>query len=197
MVDRYKALYETHGLHIPDDPHEQLRAGISAVFRSWNTPRAVKYREINKVTGLRGTAVNVQAMVYGNFNDNSGTGVCFTRNPATGEHRLFGEFLVNAQGEDVVAGPCPPTSPPAPAAHCTTQVAAPTVRTMIHTSVFKLSYIYRFTPPYATYRHAPATAFYVCYPQPGTARSQFFASSIVSTCTPEFIRPWFRNPCGT
>nr|AEL22116.1 pyruvate orthophosphate dikinase [Ulva linza] len=104
VVDRYKAVYKQHGLVIPDDPHEQLRAGISAVFRSWNTPRAVKYREINKVTGLRGTAVNVQAMVYGNFSDTSGTGVCFTRNPATGEHQLFGEFLINAQGEDVVAG---------------------------------------------------------------------------------------------
>lgn len=72
--------------------------------RSWNIPRAVKYREINKVTGLKGTAVNVQTMVYGNINDNSGTGVLFTRNPATGVDELFGEFLINAQGEDVVAG---------------------------------------------------------------------------------------------
>ncbi len=72
--------------------------------RSWNIPRAVKYREINKITGLKGTAVNIQTMVYGNINDNSGTGVCFTRNPATGEKALFGEFLINAQGEDVVAG---------------------------------------------------------------------------------------------
>ena len=77
---------------------------IDAVFRSWNIPRAVKYREINKISGLRGTAVNVQAMVYGNVNDASGTGVLFTRNPATGADELFGEFLLNAQGEDVVAG---------------------------------------------------------------------------------------------
>ena len=82
----------------------QLRMAIDAVFRSWNIPRAVKYREINKISGLRGTAVNVQAMVYGNVNDASGTGVLFTRNPATGADELFGEFLLNAQGEDVVAG---------------------------------------------------------------------------------------------
>lgn len=72
--------------------------------RSWNIPRAVKYREINKITGLKGTAVNVQTMVYGNVNDNSGTGVLFTRNPANGTNELYGEFLINAQGEDVVAG---------------------------------------------------------------------------------------------
>ena len=81
--------------------------GVDAVFRSWNIPRAVKYREINKITGLAGTAVNVQAMVYGNYNGaggQSGTGVLFTRNPATGENRLYGEFLMDAQGEDVVAG---------------------------------------------------------------------------------------------
>jgi hypothetical protein len=65
--------------------------------RSWNTPRAIKYREINRITGLRGTAVNIQTMVYGNVNDGSGTGVCFSRNPATGEKALFGEFLLNAQ----------------------------------------------------------------------------------------------------
>jgi pyruvate, orthophosphate dikinase len=107
VVQRYKGVYKREGLVLPEDPYAQLRAAICAVFRSWNTPRAVKYREINKVTGLRGTAVNIQAMVYGNFNAQSCTGVCFTRNPATGEHALYGEFLVNAQGEDVVAGaPC-------------------------------------------------------------------------------------------
>ena len=109
VVAAYKKLYTEQGLVIPDDPHEQLRLAIGAVFGSWNTPRAVKYREINRVTGLKGTAVNVQAMVYGNFNDESGTGVCFTRNPSSGKKEMFGEFLVNAQGEDVVAGAVAPS----------------------------------------------------------------------------------------
>ena len=109
VVQRYKAVYRQHKLALPEDPLEQLREAICAVFRSWNTPRAVKYRELNSVTGLRGTAVNVQAMVYGNFNENSCTGVCFTRNPATGTAGIYGEFLVNAQGEDVVAGAQPHT----------------------------------------------------------------------------------------
>ncbi|RMF53884.1 MAG: pyruvate, phosphate dikinase [Bacteroidetes bacterium] len=105
LVDRYKAVYRRHkGLMFPDDPREQLRLAISAVFKSWNSDRAIKYRQINKITGLLGTAVNVQAMVFGNMGEDSGTGVCFTRNPSTGEHKLYGEFLVNAQGEDVVAG---------------------------------------------------------------------------------------------
>lgn len=104
LVEKYKAVYVAHQQKFPMDPWEQLRMGIEAVFRSWNIPRAVKYREINKITGLKGTAVNVQAMVYGNINDNSGTGVLFTRNPANGENKLYGEFLLNAQGEDVVAG---------------------------------------------------------------------------------------------
>ena len=77
---------------------------LRTLFRSWNTDRAVKYREINNITGLKGTAVNIQSMVYGNYNDDSGTGVCFTRNPATGDKIFFGEYLMNAQGEDVVAG---------------------------------------------------------------------------------------------
>lgn len=77
---------------------------VLSCHRSWNIPRAVKYREINGITGLKGTAVNIQSMVYGNYNDNSGTGVCFTRNPATGDKQFFGEYLANAQGEDVVAG---------------------------------------------------------------------------------------------
>jgi len=104
LIVAYKAVFTANNQVLPEDPWEQLRLGIDAVFRSWNIPRAVKYREINKITGLKGTAVNIQTMVYGNFNDKSGTGVCFTRNPATGEKELYGEFLMNAQGEDVVAG---------------------------------------------------------------------------------------------
>lgn len=104
VVQRYKDVFKKVGKELPIDPLEQLKMSIDAVFRSWHTPRAVKYREINKITGLKGTAVNIQSMVYGNKNDNCGTGVCFTRNPATGEPGLYGEFLVNAQGEDVVAG---------------------------------------------------------------------------------------------
>jgi len=105
LVDRYKAVYRQHtGATFPADPMEQLRLAIDAVFRSWDSDRAVRYRQINQITGLLGTAVNVQAMVYGNLGETSGTGVCFTRSPATGEPRLYGEFLVNAQGEDVVAG---------------------------------------------------------------------------------------------
>ncbi len=105
LVARYKAVYEQHaGAPFPEDPKEQLRRAIDAVFGSWNSDRAVKYRRINGITGLLGTAVNVQAMVYGNLGPTSGTGVCFTRNPSTGEKQLYGEFLPNAQGEDVVAG---------------------------------------------------------------------------------------------
>ena len=105
LVDRYKAIYrKATGRMFPEDPHEQLRFAIDAVFGSWMNERAVKYREINGITGLKGTAVNVQAMAYGNMGEDSGTGVCFTRNPATGEKGLYGEFLLNAQGEDVVAG---------------------------------------------------------------------------------------------
>jgi len=77
---------------------------IDAVFGSWNNDRAIIYRKINDIKGLLGTAVNVQAMVFGNMGDTSGTGVCFTRNPSTGENKFYGEFLMNAQGEDVVAG---------------------------------------------------------------------------------------------
>ncbi|HMB93048.1 MAG TPA: PEP/pyruvate-binding domain-containing protein, partial [Rhodothermales bacterium] len=105
LVDRYKAIYRQHTGHMfPEDPMEQLRYAINAVFGSWDSARAVKYRQINKITGLLGTAVNVQAMVFGNMGTSSGTGVCFTRNPSTGTHKLYGEFLINAQGEDVVAG---------------------------------------------------------------------------------------------
>jgi len=105
LVARYKALIlERTGEPFPDDPQVQLSVAISAVFGSWNTPRAIKYRELNEIRGLAGTAVNVQAMVFGNRGDNSATGVCFTRNPSTGENAFYGEFLPNAQGEDVVAG---------------------------------------------------------------------------------------------
>ncbi len=105
IVGRYKAIYrERAGSAFPEDPQRQLRLAIDAVFESWDSDRAVRYRKINRITGLLGTAVNVQAMVYGNMGEQSGTGVCFTRNPSTGEASLYGEFLVNAQGEDVVAG---------------------------------------------------------------------------------------------
>lgn len=105
LCEAYKAVYRKHiGEAFPQDPMKQLSLAIEAVFRSWQTPRAVRYRQINEISGLRGTAVNVQTMVFGNMGDDSGTGVAFTRNPSTGEDIFYGEFLVNAQGEDVVAG---------------------------------------------------------------------------------------------
>ena len=105
LVGIYKGIYREHtGEDFPEDPRAQLQAGVDAVFRSWMIPRAVKYRDLNGIKGLLGTAVNVQTMVFGNMGDDSGTGVCFTRNPSTGENRFYGEFLMNAQGEDVVAG---------------------------------------------------------------------------------------------
>ena len=105
LVARYKKVYEENtGEDFPQDPDDQLRLSINGVFGSWNAKRAIKYRRINKITGLLGTAVNVQAMVYGNMGDDSATGVCFTRNPSDGNNELYGEFLINAQGEDVVAG---------------------------------------------------------------------------------------------
>lgn len=104
VVDKYKEVYVKNGIVFPQEPRDQMRMAIEAVFRSWNIPRAVKYRELNCISGLKGTAVNIQSMVYGNFNERSGTGVCFTRDPANGNNELFGEYLTNAQGEDVVAG---------------------------------------------------------------------------------------------
>jgi pyruvate,orthophosphate dikinase len=105
LCDSYKAVYKKHTKQdFPQDPLKQLELAIKAVFGSWNTNRAVRYREIEGIRGLLGTAVNVQSMVYGNMGDDSGTGVAFTRNPSTGENKFFGEFLINAQGEDVVAG---------------------------------------------------------------------------------------------
>jgi pyruvate, orthophosphate dikinase len=99
-----KIILEESGLTFPEDPMEQLWLAVSAVFDSWNNPRAKKYRELNNFSHDWGTAVNVQTMVFGNMGDDSATGVCFTRDPSTGVKRFFGEFLVNAQGEDVVAG---------------------------------------------------------------------------------------------
>ncbi len=105
VVTRFKALYKEHkGIGFPQDPREQLIESVKAVFRSWNNDRAIIYRRMNDIPGDWGTAVNVQEMVYGNMGETSGTGVAFTRNPATGEKKLYGEFLMNAQGEDVVAG---------------------------------------------------------------------------------------------
>jgi pyruvate,orthophosphate dikinase len=99
-----KIILRECGVEFPEDPLEQLRMAIGAVFDSWNGRRAVDYRRLNKISDKLGTAVNVQAMVFGNMGDDSATGVAFTRNPSTGENAIFGEYLVNAQGEDVVAG---------------------------------------------------------------------------------------------
>ena len=105
LVEIYKGIYhDAIGEDFPTDPWDQLKHSINAVFSSWNNPRAIRYRELNEIRGLIGTAVNVQAMVFGNMGDESGTGVCFTRDPATGENVFYGEYLMNAQGEDVVAG---------------------------------------------------------------------------------------------
>ncbi|AEV69308.1 pyruvate, phosphate dikinase [Acetivibrio clariflavus] len=105
VVRRYKELFKKEkGFDFPQDPKVQLMEAVKAVFRSWDNPRAVVYRRLNDIPGDWGTAVNVQEMVYGNMGNDSGTGVAFTRNPSTGEKKLYGEFLMNAQGEDVVAG---------------------------------------------------------------------------------------------
>ncbi len=105
VVEKYKQVYRDHlGKDFPQDPVEQLWGAINAVFGSWNNARAVKYRKLNDIKGLIGTAVNVQSMVFGNLGDTSGTGVAFTRDASTGEKVFYGEYLMNAQGEDVVAG---------------------------------------------------------------------------------------------
>ncbi len=105
IVKKYKELVKKEtGKEFPQDPYQQLKMAIKAVFDSWNNPRAIKYREINKIPEDYGTAVNIVAMVFGNMGDTSGTGVAFTRNPSTGENVFYGEYLKNAQGEDVVAG---------------------------------------------------------------------------------------------
>ena len=105
VIARFKALYkEELGKDFPQDPVEQLMEAVKAVFRSWDNPRAIVYRRMNDIPGDWGTAVNVQTMVFGNMGNTSGTGVAFTRNPSTGAKGIFGEYLINAQGEDVVAG---------------------------------------------------------------------------------------------
>ena len=106
LVRRFKSIYSEHmnGEEFPQDANVQLMGAVKAVFRSWDNPRAIVYRRMNDIPGDWGTAVNVQAMVFGNMGDTSGTGVAFTRNPSTGEKGIYGEYLINAQGEDVVAG---------------------------------------------------------------------------------------------
>ena len=105
LVKIFKEIYrKKRGNEFPSDPAEQLIQAVEAVFRSWNNPRAITYRRLNDIPSDWGTAVNVQEMVFGNMGDDCGTGVAFTRNPATGENKIFGEYLMNAQGEDVVAG---------------------------------------------------------------------------------------------
>ena len=105
VVEKYKVVYkDLAGEEFPQDPRKQLDLAIAAVFSSWNNPRAILYRKINEIDDKMGTAVNVQTMVFGNMGETSGTGVAFSRNPATGENVLYGEYLMNAQGEDVVAG---------------------------------------------------------------------------------------------
>lgn len=105
VVDRYRDVYKNAiGADFPTDPKEQLFNAVNAVFSSWDNPRAIKYRQMNDIRGLLGTAVNVQVMVFGNMGKTSGTGVAFTRDPSTGKNEFYGEYLMNAQGEDVVAG---------------------------------------------------------------------------------------------
>ncbi|HEX4415185.1 MAG TPA: pyruvate, phosphate dikinase [Lacipirellulaceae bacterium] len=105
LCEEYKKVFQKHfGKPFPQEPIKQLELAIEAVFKSWMQPRAVTYRQVENITGLLGTAVNCQSMVFGNMGDDSGTGVAFTRDPATGENKFYGEFLINAQGEDVVAG---------------------------------------------------------------------------------------------
>ena len=106
LADKFKAVYKEamKGADFPQDPVEQLMGAVKAVFRSWDNPRAIVYRRMNDIPGDWGTAVNVQCMVFGNKGETSGTGVAFTRNPSTGEKGIYGEYLINAQGEDVVAG---------------------------------------------------------------------------------------------
>jgi pyruvate,orthophosphate dikinase len=116
LCDEYKKVFQKHfGKPFPQEPLKQLELAIEAVFKSWMQPRAVIYRQVENITGLLGTAVNCQSMVFGNMGDDSGTGVAFTRDPATGENKFYGEFLINAQGEDVVAG----IRTPAPVAEMT------------------------------------------------------------------------------
>eukprot|EP00548_Thalassiothrix_antarctica_P006977 CAMPEP_0194147262 /NCGR_PEP_ID=MMETSP0152-20130528/22619_1 /TAXON_ID=1049557 /ORGANISM="Thalassiothrix antarctica, Strain L6-D1" /LENGTH=911 /DNA_ID=CAMNT_0038847983 /DNA_START=156 /DNA_END=2891 /DNA_ORIENTATION=- len=104
LTEEYKKVYTENGVEFPEDPYVQLQSCVRAVFGSWMANRAIKYREINGIKNLIGTACNIQTMVFGNMGESSGTGVAFSRDPGTGENKLFGEYLINAQGEDVVAG---------------------------------------------------------------------------------------------
>ena len=106
LIVRFKEVYKKNmgGQEFPQDPAEQLMEAVKAVFRSWDNPRAIVYRRMNDIPGDWGTAVNVQTMVFGNMGNTSGTGVAFTRNPATGEKGIYGEYLINAQGADAAAG---------------------------------------------------------------------------------------------
>lgn len=105
LIVAYKDVYKKHtGEKFPQDPYQQLEKAVEAVFKSWNIPRALTYRQLNNIRDLLGTAVNIQSMVFGNMGEDSGTGVAFTRDPSTGKNEFYGEFLINAQGEDVVAG---------------------------------------------------------------------------------------------
>jgi len=104
VVEQYKEIYKDEIVRSSSGSHDQLWSAIDSVFKSWSNTRAKKYRELNNITGLLGTAVNVQTMVFGNMGEDCATGVAFTRDPSSGEDKFFGEFLVNAQGEDVVAG---------------------------------------------------------------------------------------------
>lgn len=121
IVEEFKSVYKKKTReNFPTDPKVQLQKAIEAVFASWNNPRAVKYRQLYEIKGLLGTAVNIQTMVFGNMGNHSATGVCFTRNPSTGENTFYGEFLINAQGEDVVAG----IRTPEPIAHLEKEMPA-------------------------------------------------------------------------
>ncbi len=118
LIKKFKAFYKKNkGEDFPQDPYVQLMGAVKAVFRSWENPRAIVYRRMNDIPSSWGTAVNVQSMVFGNMGDDSGTGVAFTRNPSSGEKKLYGEYLMNAQGEDVVAG----VRTPMPISHLKTQ----------------------------------------------------------------------------
>ncbi len=119
IIKEYKMIVkEETGADFPQNPSDQLRLAVKAVFDSWNNPRAIVYRKINQIPDDLGTAVNVQAMVFGNMGENCGTGVAFTRNPSTGEKALYGEYLMNAQGEDVVAGIRTPYRSPSSRRRC-------------------------------------------------------------------------------
>lgn len=138
LAEQFKEVYKKKvGQDFPTDPLEQLMGAIDAVFRSWNNPRAIYYRRINDIPSSWGTAVNVQEMVFGNTGDTSGTGVAFSRSPATGEKQLYGEFLMNAQGEDVVAG----IRTPQPIAQL--KETNPTVYQEFHDIVYKLEAHYK------------------------------------------------------